>query len=143
MPTKRTTRTRERTNDDLAAAIAEVKSVASAAALAASQASTTAAQTATAQAQGVVQILGRIDTLEGIVKASGLNGHSDLLKAFLEQYAATYTKRQAWVTVRGDVGHRFRWLTTPKAWLRVVFYAVLGGVGWGLASHFLSFPSRP
>jgi hypothetical protein len=126
-----------RTNDDLAVAIAEVKSVATAAALAASQASTTAAQTATAQAQGVVQILGRLDSLEGIVKASGLNGHSDLLKSFLEQYAATYTQRQAWITVRGDIGHRLHWLAVPRTWLRMLAAATIGGVGWAIANHLL------
>ena len=134
MPAKRTTN-----NDDLAIAIAEVKSVASAAALAASQASTTAAQTATAQAQGVVQILGRIDTLEGIVKAAGLNGHSDLLKSFLEQYAATYTRRQAWLTVRGDVSHRLRFFSSPKAWFRALLYAAIGGLGWKIVSG-IPFP---
>lgn len=136
MPAKRqATAPATRPNTDLAAAIAEVKQVATEAALAASRASTTAAETATAQAQGVVQILTRIDRLEGIVTASGLNGHTELLKSFLEQYAATYTQRQAWLTVRGDIGHRFRWLTTPRAWLRVLFYAILGGVGWEIASH--------
>lgn len=128
---------RPRTNDDLAKQIADVKDVATKAALAASQAATVASQTATAATQGVVQILGRIDRLEGIVKESGLNGHTDLLKAFLEQYAATYTRRQAWLTVRGDVGHRLRWLATPKGWLKVIGAAFLGGIGWALASHYL------
>ena len=85
----------------------------------------------------------RLDKLEAVVKDSGLNGYSPYLKKFLQDYADTSVQKQAWLTVQSDLAHRLRWVTTPKAWLRVVFYAVLGGVGWGLASHFLSFPSRP
>lgn len=80
---------------------------------------------------------GRFDGLEGTIREAGLNGHTPLLKAFLEQYAGTYQTRQAWQTVRSDVAHRFRFLAQPKAWLRAIFYAVLGGLGWEIASGHL------
>ena len=80
------------------------------------------------------QVIPRLDALEATVKESGLNGHTPYLKAFLEQYAATYVQRQAWQTVRADIAHRFRFLSQPKSWLKALFYAVLGGLGWKLVS---------
>jgi hypothetical protein len=133
------TKPRIPTNADLARDIAAVGRTASAAALAASEAATIAAQTATAATQGVVQILGRVDHLERVVTEAGLNGHTDLLKSFLEQYAATYTQRQAWQTVKSDIGHRLHWLSSPKAWVKAFFYAGLGGLGWKLVSG-IPFP---
>ena len=83
----------------------------------------------------------RFDTLEGTVnelretvEEAGLNGHTPYLKAFLEQYAASYTTRQAWQTVRGDIAHRFRWLTSPKGWLKFLLAAAVGGTFTGFAS---------
>ena len=97
------------------------------------------------------EVIPRLDSLDGSVaelqetaKDAGLNGHTPLLKAFLEQYAHTYQERQAWLTLRGAWGHRLRWLASPKAWLRAIFYASLGGIGYGLVQihsdvlpHFL------
>lgn len=83
------------------------------------------------------QVTPRLDKLEETVKESGLNGYSPYLKAFLEQYSATYIKRQAWLTVGSDVKHRLKWLAPGKHWLTVLFSAILGGLGWQIASGHL------
>jgi len=87
------------------------------------------------------EVIPRLDTLDGSVsdlqeltKEAGLNGHTPLLKAFLEQYAGTYQTRQAWLTVRSDLAHRLRWLASPRAWIRAIFYGALGAIGYGLVS---------
>ena len=80
------------------------------------------------------EVIPRLGRLEVVVSESGLNGHTDLLKKFLDNYAAGQTKDQAWAVVRADLGHRFRWLRSPKSWLKAVFYAILGGLGWQIAS---------
>jgi hypothetical protein len=77
----------------------------------------------------------RLDKVEKTVKEAGLNGHTDLLKSFLEQYAATYTQRQAWLTVRQDIAHRFRWLQPGRHWLGVLLAGILGALGWEIVSH--------
>lgn len=82
------------------------------------------------------QVIPRLDKLERTVKDSGLNGHTPLLKSFLEQYAATYTSRQAWQTVRSDLRHKLRWLSPSKHWLTVLFGSILGAIGWQIVSHF-------
>lgn len=87
-------------------------------------------------------IEGKVDRLEGTVKESGLNGYSPYLKSFLEQYSATYVQRQAWLTVRADIGHRLHWLSSPKSWLKALFYAAIGGLGWKLVSG-LNLPHLP
>jgi hypothetical protein len=80
------------------------------------------------------QVIPRLDRLERTVKDSGLNGHTPYLKAFLEQYAANSTSRQAWDTVRQDISYRFRFLSSPRAWIKALFYASIGGLGWKLVS---------
>jgi hypothetical protein len=93
-----------------------------------------------AQILGVEGRLGsRLDKLETTVKTAGLNGHSDLLAKFLTDYAAKNTTGLAWIAVKADLSHRLRFLTSPKAWVRALFYAVLGGVGWKLVSS-VPFP---
>lgn len=93
------------------------------------------------------EVNARFDTLTGdvaelkdTVKEAGLNGHTPYLKAFLEQYAATYTTRQAWLTVRGDIAHKLRWIATPKGWLKMLGAALIGGIGWKLASTLPQIP---
>jgi|ERR1051326_180512 hypothetical protein len=81
------------------------------------------------------EVLPRLDRLEATVKESGLNGYSPYLKAFLEQYAATYSSRQAWLTVRSDIKHRLRWLAPGKRWLSILIAAMIGAVGWDLVGH--------
>lgn len=76
------------------------------------------------------KVIPRLDELEGTIKEAGLNGHTPYLKAFLEQYAATYVSRQAWATVRSDLKHRLRFLAPGKHWLGVFFGAILGAVAW-------------
>ena len=92
----------------------------------------------------------RLDTVEGTladlsdtVKDSGLNGHTSLLKAFLEQYAASYSSRQAWLTVRSDIKHRLRWLAPSRHWLTILFGSIVGAIGWQLVSHFSGFQIPP
>ena len=82
------------------------------------------------------QVIPRLDKLETTVKESGLNGHTPYLKAFLEQYAATYTSRQAWQTVRSDIKHRLRFLAPSKHWLTVLLGSIVGAIGWQLVSRF-------
>ncbi len=77
----------------------------------------------------------RFDKIETTIKDSGLNGHTPYLKALLEQYAATYASRQAWITVKGDIAHRFRWLSSPRAWLRFLAAAAVGGAFTGWAAN--------
>ena len=86
------------------------------------------------------QVIPRLDKLEETVRDSGLNGHTPYLKAFLEQYAGTYATRQAWITVKSDLKHRFRFLTQPRAWFRTIFYASLGAIGWELISTSVAHP---
>lgn len=88
------------------------------------------------------EIIPRLDTLEGKVDAAGLNGHTELLKKFLDEYAAGQSTRQAYAKVRADIGRRFGFLSQPKSWVKALFYAVLGGLGWKLVSGF-SFPHLP
>ncbi len=79
---------------------------------------------------------GRLDSLETVVKDSGRNGYSPYLKEFLQQYSTTAVQKNAWQTVRADLVHRFRFLTQPKALLKALLYAVIGGIGWQIVSHF-------
>ena len=88
---------------------------------------------------GQASLKADVAEVKATVDNAGLNGHTPLLKAFLEQYGATYVKRQAWLTVRSDIAHRFRWLRQPKSWLRTIFYAGLGGLGWEFVSHLSGF----
>ena len=80
------------------------------------------------------QVIPRLVELEATVKEAGLNGHTPLLKAFLEQYAATYVSRQAWQTVRGDILHRLRFLAPGKHWLGLLLAGALGALGWELVT---------
>lgn len=89
------------------------------------------------------EVLPRLDALERKVDNAGLNGSTPLLKAFLEQYGATYVRRQAWQTVRSDLKHRLRFLAPGKHWITVLFSAVLGGVGWQIASGHFGLPHIP
>ena len=97
----------------------------------------TTAASESAQTNQTLQtdVLPRLERLENIAKDSGLNGHTPLLKAFLEQYGATYVRRQAYLTVRSDLAHRLRIFRQPRAWIKAFFYAVLGGLGWQMVSH--------
>lgn len=88
------------------------------------------------------EVMPRLDRLDATVKEAGLNGHTSLLKKFLDEYAAGQSKQQAWAVVRADVGGRFRFLASPKGWLRALFYAAIGGLGWKLVSG-LTLPHWP
>lgn len=93
-------------------------------------------------------LAGDVAEVKDTVKEAGLNGHTPLLKAFLEQYAATYTSRQAWQTVRGDVAHRLRWLVPGKRWVALILAGALGAVGWQLGAsalglHLPQLPPSP
>lgn len=81
------------------------------------------------------EVTPRLDKLEYTVKEAGLNGHTPYLKAFLEQYAATYVSRQAWMTVRSDIKHRLRFLAPSKHWLTILFGSIVGALGWQLVSR--------
>jgi phosphohistidine phosphatase SixA len=89
------------------------------------------------------QVIPRLDKIENTIKESGLNGHTPLLKDFLEGYASTYMKKQAWETVVADLKHRVRFLQPGKHWLTVLFSAILGGIGWQVAGGHFSFPHLP
>lgn len=80
------------------------------------------------------EIVPRLDHLDTQIKEAGLNGHTALLRQFLDDYAAGQSKEQAWRVVRADLARRFTWLASPKGWVRALFYAVLGGLGWKLVS---------
>lgn len=80
------------------------------------------------------EVIPRLDRLDATVGAAGLNGHTALLKKFLDEYAAGQTRAQAWSVVRADVGKRFGFLSQPKSWAKALLYAVLGGLGWKIAS---------
>jgi hypothetical protein len=86
------------------------------------------------------EVVPRLDKLEDTVKEAGLNGHTPYLKAFLEQYAATYVSRQAWATVRSDLKHRLRFLAPGRHWLTVLISAIIGGIGWQIASGKVPLP---
>lgn len=88
------------------------------------------------------EILPRLDRLDATVKEAGLNGHTSLLKKFLDEYAAGQSKEQAWSVVRADVRHKLRFLASPKGWLKALFYAAIGGLGWKIVSG-LQFPHFP
>ena len=82
------------------------------------------------------EVMPRLDRLDGTVKEAGLNGHTALLKQFLDEYAAGQSKAQAWATVRADIGHRFHFLSSPRSWVKALFYAAIGGLGWKIVSGF-------
>lgn len=81
------------------------------------------------------KVLPRLDHLEETVKTAGLNGHSELLKAFLDREAKRIDSRRAYEKVGADVRARFGFLAVPRNWLKALFYAVLGGLGWKLVSN--------
>ena len=82
----------------------------------------------------------RLDKLEETVKTAGLNGHSELLKAFLDREARRIDSRTAYAKVGSDIRSRFRFLAQPRAILKALFYAVLGGLGWKIASALPPLP---
>lgn len=91
----------------------------------------------------------RLDTFEGTLNDHteilgehtkelhdlGLNGLTPYVKPFFEQYAASLSRRQAWITVRQDVGLKLRWLASPATWLKTLGVAFLGGLGFTLADR--------
>jgi hypothetical protein len=85
------------------------------------------------------QVLPRLDKLERTVTNSGLNGYSADFKQMVEEYRATAKVQENWAGVKADLGRRLGFLRFPRAWLRVIFYAILGGIGWqivvGLNAH--------
>lgn len=80
------------------------------------------------------QVVPRLDRLEDTVKTAGLNGHSELLKAFLDREAKRIDSRKAYEKVGHDLRTRFRFLAVPRNWLKALFYAALGGLGWKIVS---------
>lgn len=111
------------------------------------EAQATNAHVLKAVAEFKTEVNGRFDTLEGkvdeleqTVTKAGLNGHTPLLKKFLEEYSETATARQAWRTVQGDLKHRLRFLAPGKHWLTVLLGAIIGGIGWQIASGHLPLP---
>lgn len=86
------------------------------------------------------EVIPRLDGLEKTVKTAGLNGHSELLKAFLDREAKRIDSRKAYEKVGGDIKRRFGFLAVPRNWGRAVFYALIGGIGWKLASALPSLP---
>lgn len=84
------------------------------------------------------EVVPRLNRVETLVGDAGLNGHTALLKKFLDEYAAGQTKQQAWTVVRADIKAKLRWLTVPKGWFKMLGAAVVGGLGWSIASHLLS-----
>ena len=81
------------------------------------------------------EVIPRLGRVEDLVADAGLNGHTALLKKFLDEYAAGQTRAQAWAVVRADMGQRFGFMRQPKAWIKALFYAMLGGLGWQMVSH--------
>lgn len=81
-----------------------------------------------------------VEELKATVKEAGLNGHTPYLKEFLEDYAQSATSKKAWQRVRADVKHHLRFLAPGKHWLTVLLSAILGGVGWQIASGHVPMP---
>ena len=79
-------------------------------------------------------VIPRLDRLDETVKTAGLNGHSELLKAFLDREAKRIDSRRAYEKVGGDIKRRFGFLAVPRNWLKALFYAALGGLGWKIVS---------
>lgn len=88
------------------------------------------------------EVMPRLDRLDATVKEAGLNGHTSLLKKFLDEYAAGQSKQQAWAVVRADVGHRLHWFVRPSGWLKMLGAAIIGALGWKLVSG-LQLPHPP
>ena len=89
-------------------------------------------------------VLPRLDALEGgqeeikqTIASAGLNGHTPLLKEFLDQYGATAVRRQAWRTVRQEVRGWLRPLAPGKRWIGYLLVGSLGAVGWQLTQDLL------
>jgi hypothetical protein len=82
----------------------------------------------------------KVDGLEGTIRDSGLNGHTPYLKEFLARYAQTTVQREAWATVKADLKHKLRFLAPGKHWLTVLLSAIIGGIGWQLASGHVPLP---
>lgn len=80
------------------------------------------------------EVMPRLDRLDATVKEAGLNGHTSLLKKFLDEYAAGQSKQQAWAVVRADVGGRFRFLASPKGWLKTFLTGLAGALAWETVS---------
>lgn len=68
-------------------------------------------------------------------KETGLNGHTVLLKAFLDREAKRIDSRKSYANVGADIRSRLSFLAVPRSWLRALFYAAIGGLGWKLVSQ--------
>lgn len=88
------------------------------------------------------EVLPRLDRIDETVKAAGLNGHTSLLRKFLDEYAAGQSLDQAKSQVWAHYAARFHFLSQPKSWLKALFYAAIGGLGWKLVSG-LTLPHFP
>jgi len=89
------------------------------------------------------QVIPRLDRLEGIVGESGLNGHTELLKKFLDEYAAGQTRAQAWGVVGADLGRRLKFLAPSRRWIGYLLIGALGAIGWQLTDTFLTTGHLP
>ena len=75
-----------------------------------------------------------IEDFRKTVKTAGLNGHSELLKAFLDREAKRIDSRKAYEKVGGDIKRRFGFLAVPRNWLKALFYAAVAGLGFKIVS---------
>ena len=82
-----------------------------------------------------VRVDARLDKLEVTVMTAGLNGHTELLKSFLDREAKRIDSKAAYSAVGRDLKAKLGFLVVPKNWLRALFYAALGGLGWKLVSN--------
>lgn len=84
-----------------------------------------------------------IAELKGVVEHSGLNSYSADFKAMVDEWRAERQLRNARRLVASDVASRLAWLRKPR-WVLVTFLgAILGGLGWKIASGLHLPPGLP
>lgn len=86
----------------------------------------------------------RLDKLETTVKTTGLNGHSQLLKDFLDDQAVKKKSRDAQAIVWADIGRRFSWLRRPRDvvtnFFKLIVAALISAVAWAVIYGKITIP---
>jgi hypothetical protein len=80
----------------------------------------------------------RLDKMEGTIKKSGLNGHTQLLSEFLDAYSSERTQKEAYASVRKDLLKHLKWLAVPSGWFKIFGAALIGGGAWAIVSEAIS-----
>jgi hypothetical protein len=97
------------------------------------------------------KVLPRLDALdegqkriEDKVTKAGLNGHTELLKEFLDEQAARKESRLARHRVTADFERSLAWLSRPKALgttaLKTLIVGLISAYAWGLLYGKIQFP---